>query len=198
MIDDPAPSGPRARPWVRRADSPAERLLLLLGDAGAQGVGSSELPVRLGVSPTATSSLLHASRTQVSKVGDRMVATPVIHALRARLEEAVAEFHAAHSLEPGTLVQSMRALLAAPPEVANEALRAAVAAGTLEVDGAIVRRAGWRPSPTDRQRALVERIGETLAAAGREPPAVSEPLRRWEPMWPRSYDCWSARAVSSR
>jgi selenocysteine-specific elongation factor len=106
--------------------------------------------------------------------GGRVFAAGAAEQLRERVRHLVDQHHAAHPLEPGASLQSVRAALDAPPELVDEVLRAAVDAGEIEIEAALVRRRGWAPTPSPAERETLARLRGVLVEAGREPPSVSE------------------------
>jgi selenocysteine-specific elongation factor len=70
--------------------------------------------------------------------------------------------------------QALRVLLAAPPDVADVVLARLRDGGTVQLDGARVRRAGWVPAPTAAHRQLLAVLERRLSADGLEPPTVAE------------------------
>jgi selenocysteine-specific elongation factor len=68
----------------------------------------------------------------------------------------------------------VRAKLGAADPLVDHAVSRRVRDGTLELDAALIRRAGFRPKLDDTQSARRAEILATLRAAGREPPSVPE------------------------
>jgi selenocysteine-specific elongation factor len=176
VVTDPQPPFRRVRPWPAAGLSAGERLALALAEAGTHGVERGSLVVRLGLTPTAAAALVRdmVGQGRAALLGERLFDVAVLTALGERLGALVEAQHRDAPLEPGSSLQSVRARLAAAPELVEEAVRRAVTAGAIEVEGGLVRRRGWAPRPSDAQRQLLERLAETLATAGREPPSVGE------------------------
>ena len=98
---------------------------------------------------------------------------------RDRILEAVDAQHAAHPLEEGASIQSVRTAVggASPSALVEEALKRLVADETLDVDMGLVRRHGWAPRPSAAQQELLTALEHAVQAGGREPPTVSELTR---------------------
>jgi len=178
------PSAPRrGRRWpVGR--SPAERLDLVLGEAGLDGVPMDSLPVRLGVPPGAVEAVVAALDTAPVRVAGRAYASTVVGELGDQLVALVREFHRKQPLDPGMPLQSLRSRLAAPPELVDYILRERTAAGNVEVVGAVVRVANWSPSLGRADGAHANEILAELRRGWHEPPSVSELAARFGPRTP--------------
>ncbi len=173
VVRDPLPPGRRVRPWLAPDASVDERLRLVLAEAGAEGVPRAVLPLRLGGTPADAVALADRS-AGVLAVGARLVASDVVDAVAARALAAVDAHHAASPLEPGISRQALRAVLGAPADVADLVLARLRDAGTVQLDGARVRRAGWVATPSAAQRRVLEALEHRLASVGLEPPTVAE------------------------
>lgn len=184
VIDDPQPPHRRARPWSVSTTTPAGRLERVLASAGTQGVALSTLAVRLGAEPASLALFAAEPAPAVRRIGDRVYAIAALDQLAARLVASVDEAHAGAPLEPGVSLQSIRARLAVEPPVADAALRDAIDAGALELNGGLVLRAGWKPRlSADQLRCRDELLG-ALRSAGREPPSGGELRERFGPDTP--------------
>jgi selenocysteine-specific elongation factor len=177
VVTDPTPPGRRARPWPA-ADLPlAGRLGRMLDEVGAAGVAVSTLPVRLGVPRLAVDALTSAA-PEVARVGDRLLAASSATEVASRAVALLDAHHAAAPLEVGLSRQALRASLAsvlrAPADVSDWALARLLREGMVELDGAVVRRAGWRPQPTAAQSRTIEALVAMLDDAGLEGPSVAE------------------------
>jgi selenocysteine-specific elongation factor len=171
---DPLPPSRRSRPWPVEADGEVARLRLLLAEAGPHGVERSALAVRLGVRPSDVDAVVAAAGAGVRAVGARYYAAAAADALAGRLMALLAETHAKAPLEPGVSLQMVRAQLAAAGELVEDTVRRLVGAGQIELEGGMVRQAGWAPRPSPGQEVLLARLDDALVAADREPPSVGE------------------------
>jgi len=175
IIDDPTPHGRRARPWRETAPSAAERLERHLADAGARGVAVASLPVRLGARPGDAAELAGSSESLgTRRIGDRVYSAQAVQRARQTLLRLVDEHHENAPLEPGAPLQSIRARLGVPAEVAELIVQEAGASGAVGLEGGLIARRGWGPRLTDRQKRLRADLLEALERAGREPPSAAE------------------------
>jgi selenocysteine-specific elongation factor len=174
IVNDPAPMGRRARPWPGSAATPRARLALILPAAGAHGVPLSGIPVRTGATPAEAAQLVDSLNGAVVRLDGVLYAPVVLEELDRRLLALVDEHQAKSPLEPGAPLQSIRAKIAAAVPLVDAALDARTRDGTLEVLGALLRRAGFRPTMDPAQSRRRDEILAALRAAGREPPSVSE------------------------
>ena len=170
VIDPLAPA--RARPWPLEERTPPTRLEHLLREAGANGVHLTELPVRLGVSPSRVSAVIDASGGW--RVGDRLLARATQDALETDALRTVAAYHAAHPLEPGAPQQWLRSRLPAPDGVAAALLNGLEAAGRLVAELGTVRLAGHAARLSAADEALKERLLAALDSSATEPPTLDE------------------------
>ena len=178
IVHDPQPPARRARPLDPAVVStPQGRLEAFAREAGPAGVPVAGLAVRIGVAPAEVAAIAARVATLV-RIGTLLVDAAALSRLEGRLLALVDEEHARHPLEPGTSLQSIRARLGAPPEVADRVVGRLVDAGAVALDGGLVRRAGWSPKLTPTQAQLRDRVAADLAAAGAEPPSVSELVAR--------------------
>lgn len=173
VITDPTPPGARAKPFPEVAGDALTRLGWMLDESGAHGVAVSSLPVRLGVRPSQLDRLLR-DLGKVVRVGDRLVRSRVLDALRMRLLAAVERAHAESPLAPGLDRQTARQLLSPDAALADEVIRRAERAGLVALDGAWVRSPGFAPGVGETASAAKTRVLDTLRAAGTEPPSVAE------------------------
>ncbi len=173
VVTDPLPMTPRARPWPQTAAEPREALSWMLTEAGAAGIEIASLGVRLGLGAGDVEKLLKAMKG-TARVGDRLVESGVLDALRAQLLAHIGRAHKEAPLAPGLDLQTARAALTPSVPLSDEVIRRAERAGLLELKGSALRIPGWDPAAAggagDRRSALLA----TLAQAGAEPPSVSE------------------------
>jgi selenocysteine-specific elongation factor len=152
--------------------SAEERLALMVGEAGGQGIDPATLPVRLGSSAAECQRLIASAR--VEQLGGRLVSEAKASELRRRLLDEVDEFHAASPLEPGISAQLLRSRLSASPEIVDALVQRELAAGVIVGRSGTVTRAGWTPSLTASDASLVDRILDALSSGGAEPPSAGE------------------------
>jgi selenocysteine-specific elongation factor len=170
VVDPVAPV--RARPWPAVDRTPSSILSSLLEEAGPAGVAMFDLPVRLGIAPTALPPVVAALDTW--SIGDRLIGANAGAALRAQAMATLSEYHEQHPLEPGAPLQWLRSRLRAPDEVSAAVLDALRVEGMLAVEQGVARRVDFTPRLTARQVGLRDAFMAALAAGGQEPPALEE------------------------
>ena len=171
-IVDPNPQHRRPKPWTAAHESVGERLALMLQEAGRDGVEVSSIPVRTGARPDDVHGLLN--RLGALRLGGRVFDGSLRNAVVASVEEIVAAHHARAPLDVGLALQTVRTQIQGRPELVDYAMRDAVEAHRIEIDGGLVRKAGWTPQLSTAQLALRDRLVAAIRAAGSEPPSVSE------------------------
>lgn len=213
VVDDPAPPGRRARPWVAAAGTPEARLSRHLEEAGARGVEISSLAVRLGVRPDAAARLVDGNGSLGRRrIGARVYDEGAVVAARDRLLSLVEQHHTAAPLEPGAPLQAVRTRLGAAAELTELLVREAIASGELSAEGGLVARRGWAPRLSDRQAKIKAELLSLLESANAEPPGIGELVDRFGPdtvallrllervglVVPVEADRWFARAAVDR
>ena len=173
VVSDPLPTHWRARPWPHPDAAPAQRLGWMLDEAVADGLSVETLPQRIGVRPSDVHDLL-ASQPDVVVLGARAWHARTIDAACAQLESLVRAAVAAAPLEPGAPLQALMSALAVGELAAAEALRRAVASGSLTLDGGLVRPAGWAPALSATNAADREWVLSRLRRSPTEPPSAAE------------------------
>ena len=174
VVVDPHPAHRRARPWTAQHDSFDARLSLALREAGGEGLGIADLPVRLGASPSDVAACLERHR-DVLRIGARIFDRAYRDELVSSLAEAVARHHQRNPLDAGVLLQTIRARVVGRSELLDDAVRTAVISGHLEtIENGLVRRTGWRPTLSNDQTDLKATLAGALRTAGPEPPSLGE------------------------
>jgi len=174
VVVDPHPAHRRARPWTAQHDSFDARLSLALREAGGEGLGIADLPVRLGASPSDVAACLERHR-DVLRIGARIFDRAYRDELVSSLAEAVAQHHQRNPLDAGVLLQTIRARAVGRSELLDDAVRTAVISGHLEtIENGLVRRTGWRPTLSNDQTDLKATLAGALRTAGPEPPSLGE------------------------
>jgi selenocysteine-specific elongation factor len=131
-----------------------------------------ELPVRLGVSPSAVGEVV--ARHPAWRVGARLIGAQAQVRLNDDLLAAVAEHHAANPLEPGVQLQWLRSRLKAPEDVATAAVEVLQARGAIIVEQGIVRLPDFAPRLGRDEAVTGDRLIAALDAAAHEPPSLDE------------------------
>jgi len=174
VVVDPHPAHRRARPWTAQHDSFDARLSLALREAGGEGLGIADLPVRLGASPSDVAACLERHR-DVLRIGARIFDRAYRDELVSSLAEAVAQHHQRNPLDAGVLLQTIRARVVGRSELLDDAVRTAAISGHLEtIENGLVRRTGWRPTLSNDQTDLKATLAGALRTAGPEPPSLGE------------------------
>jgi selenocysteine-specific elongation factor len=174
VVVDPHPAHRRARPWTAQHDSFDARLSLALREAGGEGLGIADLPVRLGASPSDVAACLEKHK-DVLRIGARIFDRAYRDELVSSLAEAVARHHHRNPLDAGVLLQTIRARVVGRSELLDDAVRTAVISGHLEtIENGLVRRTGWRPTLSNDQTDLKATLAGALRTAGPEPPSLGE------------------------
>jgi len=174
VVVDPHPAHRRARPWTAQHDSFDARLSLALREAGGEGLGIADLPVRVGASPSDVAACLEPHK-DVLRIGARIFDRAYRDELVSSLAEAVARHHQRNPLDAGVLLQTIRARVVGRSELLDDAVRTAVISGHLEtIENGLVRRTGWRPTLSNDQTDLKATLAGALRTAGPEPPSLGE------------------------
>ncbi|MDB4907586.1 MAG: selenocysteine-specific translation elongation factor [Gemmatimonadetes bacterium] len=168
VVTDPV-SPRRAKPLPLGAGE-SERLLELVRDGARNGLAVTELRQRLGVK---AGSEAHGG-PGLELVNGRLFQAGLLVQLQNELVRAVEGRHAASPLEPGAPLQELRGSLGASPSLVDEVARRAVGAGRLELEGSLVRVAGWAPRLSSDHESALARILARLESGGAEPPSVDE------------------------
>jgi selenocysteine-specific elongation factor len=145
---------------------------LVLREADRDGLDIAEIPVRVGVRPHDVDQLV--SQLDVLRLGSRVFERALGNAIVSSVEEMVGEHHSRAPLDVGLALQTVRSQLKGRSELVDYAMRVAVQEGRIEIDGGVVRRAGWTPQLSAGQVASKHRLLAAIQAAGAEPPSISE------------------------
>jgi selenocysteine-specific elongation factor len=172
VVADPSPSHRRPRPWTTPHESVADRLALALREAGRDGLEVASVPVRVGVRPHDVDGLL--DQLNALRIGGRVFDGSLRNGLVASVEQIVADHHARAPLDVGLALQTVRAQIKGRSELVDYAMRDAVDARRIEIEGGLIRKAGWTPQLSAAQSASRDRLIASIRAAGNEPPSVAE------------------------
>ena len=174
VVEPLAPKRRTLDPGLRAAfesllDEPVGALRARLELAGWAGAPAATIPVEVpGAALPADGSVLVA--------GDRWLAARFAHEAAERILAAVDRGHDEAPLSPGLDVAEARRSLPrhAAAGLADAALDALVAAGTVEVGEGVVRRTGYRPRLEGPHAVLRERVASAYRASGLAPTPVTE------------------------
>ncbi|MGH7645279.1 MAG: selenocysteine-specific translation elongation factor [Gemmatimonadales bacterium] len=180
VVLDPFPPRRPAR-LTRRAltprQSPAERVLAWVAEAGLEGLRSSGIPVRLGVPQDEVIPIIAATGKAVLVSGETIVARAAVTAEIERLQAVVERYHADHPLDPGMSLQELRGAVAggtASAPVVDQVLDLGVRKQAWELAGSVVRRPGWRAGRDSGSSEAGARVARRLAEASWQVPTVTE------------------------
>lgn len=109
-------------------------------------------------------------------LGDRRLHPERLARLHARLDAALAEWHAEHPQASalGRRELHMTALPQLTERLFDALVQQAAEAGRVELDGPRLRQAGWTPRLSPADRAQIAALCEQVRAAGAEAPRLSE------------------------
>ena len=171
-VTDPLPPRRRARLWEADRVAPAERLRILLEEAGANGLDVDTLYLRLGLrQPDALA--LAGDSNGVTRVGSRLFATEEVEKAMAAVQAAVDAHHLRAPLDEGLAMTDLRQQIPGAPDLVEEALARLARASLVTLRGSNVSRIGWQPTLSREVLQLRDRLLADLRAAGPEPPTVS-------------------------
>ncbi|HEU4630076.1 MAG TPA: selenocysteine-specific translation elongation factor [Gemmatimonadaceae bacterium] len=179
VVADPQPGRARARVWPAAGLDAATRLALVLAEAGATAVERAAIAVRIGVRPSDVEALVQAAGGRL--IESRAYAAAVIAGMRDRLVAMLDAEHAAAPLADGAPLQTVRSRLGVGPALAGVAVAEAIAAGLVERQDALLRRAGWRPTLATGDDVLAALLQAEVEAAAEDPPRVAELVARHGP-----------------
>jgi len=182
VLDPFPPKRPRVsdRGFVAN-QQPGERLARLVEEAGLGAVPAGDLPVRMGILPTAVGDVVEAAGKGVLRSGDILVARRALSAEVDRLAGVVAAHHQAHPLDPGLSLQALRAAVPVPAgsPVLDLLVEHGIKKQAFEVTGAVVRRPGWKAALAASAGDSGARVGRRLAEAVWQVPTVAELQREF-------------------
>jgi len=182
VLDPFPPKRPRISERGLSVGQPAaERLARFIDEAGVTGLGTSDIPVRLGILPVAVPDTIAAIGKAVLSAGELLASRRAISAEVERLAGVVAAHHQQHPLDPGLSLQALRAGVNAPPAVLDLLVEHGVKkqAWELAAGGAAVRKPGWDAALKARAGDAGGRLAQRLAEARWQLPTVSELQREF-------------------
>ncbi|HSA56426.1 MAG TPA: selenocysteine-specific translation elongation factor [Gemmatimonadaceae bacterium] len=178
MVTDPLPPRRRARLWRESPSAPAQRLALLVQEAGASGIEVDTLYLRLGMRQRDVLALLREAGGVV-QVGARLFGEKDVTGTMAAVQAAVDAHHARAPLDDGLTVADLRHRIPAAVELIDEALTRLSRASLVTLRGSNVSRAGWQPTLSGELLRLRDTVLADLRAGGAEPPNVSALTARY-------------------
>jgi selenocysteine-specific elongation factor len=170
VLDPAPPSGSRAADLSGIREL-SERLFALIRRRTA-GMAAADLPLLSGV-PTSALDRVVKGLEGIRRIGPHLIASDRLLDVQRELGLAVTARHTADPTAAGASLETLRAGVRAPGWLVDAAVAAESRAGRLEVEGNVVRRAGFQaavPGGAAGLAALVERI----VAGGLTAPDVAE------------------------
>ncbi len=176
VVTDPLPTDRRPKPGTSFSAGPMERLFSLCDQAGQNGVERVTLPVRIGIAPAKLDSTKQDGRFFLTD--SRVYARSVVDELLERVPAIVEQAQVNSSTESGVQLDELRGSLRVARALVDETLRVLVERKVIELDGAVVRTAGWKPRLSGEQAILAEQMVHAFCSCGEEPPGMGEVVAR--------------------
>ncbi len=169
---DPNPPR-RGAAWAEelRADQPVARLQALVARR-RHGITVQEVPLLLGCHPDQVEGLLSGA-TGLRRIEDRLVSSDLVQAVATRALAEVKAHRQRRPDDPGVPLETLRRELRAPAWLVQAVLADLVASRTIEIDGAVAREPGRRPTSTF-DPADVDRVVEAVDRGGAHSPSLAE------------------------
>lgn len=178
VLDNVAPErhrrAPERKAWLQAVQQMLDGVgVMALLDCAPHGITTARLVRLTGLAPDEW-----ALPDSVRRIGDSLIQSRYLDALRVELIDTLTAFHARMPDEPGLAAASLRRLAFAGAPV-PDALWSALL-DTLLRDGDVERHGGWLRMPgheivfTDAERVLAARLIPRAAAGGFDPPWVRE------------------------
>ena len=182
IVRDPLPRTRRRRPQAGRepapqrarhdAESTVELLSRIVAEAGLEGLPTEILPIRLGIAPAEAAKA--SSDLHLAEIQHRTYDPVILEGLEATVEKIILNHVANSPLEPGVQLENVRSSAGARGMVIDRAVSRLVERSRIEIDGSVVRPAGWSPRLNEREQVLADSILREISLKSDEPPAVSE------------------------
>jgi selenocysteine-specific elongation factor len=170
IVADPWPAARPRRPHDLAVllTPPEVRVAAAVARAGARGLEVADLPVRLGIPPSAVPALVEGLAAEgVRRVGSRLVRSEALDHARRRLLDELAAFHRHSPLASGLPLEAARQLLD-DVGVTDAVVADLATEGLVVVEGAAVRLSGHEPRLEAGWRDVVDRVGNALRESGFE------------------------------
>jgi selenocysteine-specific elongation factor len=160
-----------------------ERLLLLAGEAGFQGLLADAAALRLGVAPEDVAATVAGTADLVRMRDGRHVALREWGRALERVVEAVRDYGAEHKLRHGIPKGELKSQLQRELEgaVFDDALETVLREGRLRLSGDRVSLPEAGPSLTEEESRALERMERRLGSSGFQVPDLSEVLKDLPP-----------------
>lgn len=181
VIDPYARRRSLPRHWGNKLDtlstSGRARLDYVLDAEGVRGVRVSDLVVRAGCSPAEVESLIRQSGAH--RGPHNLFTVDAVEEVMASVRRIVADYEIKSPLALGVPARTLREGLHVDEELADISIRELARIGEIESHGPLVRKTGWVPSPSERDRAASNHLAHDICAGTQEPPSVGELVSRY-------------------
>ena len=157
--------------------SPEHRLRYIVDAESLLGIAIRDIPVRVGCAPSDVPQLIERANARVGT--HNLFSVNAVEQLMATVQRIVAEYEIRSPLSPGVPTRTLREGLRANDELADIAIREMEKDGKLEIQGPLVRRRGWVPSPSASDLEATNRLVHDICSGGREPPSVHDLVSRY-------------------
>jgi selenocysteine-specific elongation factor len=157
--------------------SAEHRLRYIVDAESLRGISIRDIPVRVGCAPGDVPKLIESANARVGT--HNLFAINAVEQVMATVQRIVAEYEIRSPLSPGVPTRTLREGLHANEELADISIREMERDGKIEIQGPIVRRRGWVPSPSASDLEATNRLVHDICAGGREPPSVNELVLRY-------------------
>ena len=154
-----------------RADA-ATRFASLLAGAPRDGLAEGSLSVRLGVSKNSAAAIVRNSGCALAE--GRCYPAAALGAAAESILTALCLAETTFPLERGVQLQSLADSAECDQPLARLAIVNLQKAGAVNVDGAVICRAGWKPALSAAHGRTAASLVHAICSAGGEPPAVSD------------------------
>jgi selenocysteine-specific elongation factor len=155
----------------------AERLTLLLEEAGGRGLSRADLVVRTGLSPGALERAVEASSREGriltdGSAGGGLLADKAAKALRSRMAALLADYHRRRPLDAGMSLEELRRRGAphTPDSLVESLLRGMVADGEIRLAGQRAASASHQVSLPAEEEETLRQVAEEIRRGGFDPP----------------------------
>jgi selenocysteine-specific elongation factor len=157
--------------------SAKHRLRYVVDAESLRGISIRDIPVRVGCPPGDVPKLIESANARAG--AHNLFAIDAVEQVMATVQRIVAEYEIRSPLSAGVPTRTLREGLHANEELADISIREMERTGILEIQGPIVRRTGWVPSPTATDIEATNRLAHDICSGGREPPSVNELVARY-------------------
>jgi selenocysteine-specific elongation factor len=181
VIDPYAHRRALPRHWNEKLDiltaNTAARLGYILEAEATRGVGKQDVPVRTGCSPAQATRIIDESGAYNG--AHNLFAPIAVEQVMASVRRIIAEYEIRSPLALGIPARTLREGLRVDDEMADISILQLERAGEIEAHGPLVRRAGWLPSPSERDVKTSDHLAHDICAGKQEPPSVGELVLRY-------------------